>query len=576
MYNKLTPILLTLTLCIFSAANSYAQSLPPDPPPFDAPPWWRQALGGAVTGQPASQAESVIMTVDGGNVKAYSYQGRSLWNYFARGRLIPYVTRSREGTSYICRTNGILIALNRAGRELWQINLGEVLAAPVLVGWDGRLFVFTSKRITCYTASGYTLWSRNLEKPIALKPIKDETGGFFLVLDDGELLRINAFGSTLSDKLESAPVGAVTLKLNKSNDVSLLFFYAAGNMELFNTRTGDREALKGVPYPFAPLAAASMGANAALLLNDGKLAFLSMDQRKILWTKDTHITPEDLAGSRIEANLSMDERGIYLLTKTGAVGFTEDGRRLWLIRIKGSGALPSFSDEGVLYSGGTDWILYAYRLEERVKAQKRVLYGPAPEGEYGVGKPIALFAADDYFRYSEEDMERQLREISQAIRSGQIGEHEKEYASYLMDIGGSAVETPRTGVRPPVFVRHRSEAVRLLAYFGSRETVPFLADLFTRENDPLVKAAAAEALGRIGVDPEGLALRAFSNAVYPPAPLRDEHALAAIASAAGAICRFSGPPLSDAGVRILTALCSSERPGSVRALAEGELKTLRR
>jgi outer membrane protein assembly factor BamB len=182
--------------------------------------------------------------------------------------------------------------------------------------------------------------------------------------------------------------------------------------------------------------------------------------------------------------------------------------------------------------------------------------------------------ADDYFRYSEEDMDTWLREISQAIQNGRIGEREKEYASYLMDIAGSAIETPRTGARPPVFVRRRSEAVRLLAYFGSPETIPFLADLFTRENDPLVKAAAAEAIGRIGVDPEGLALRAFSNAVYPPAPLRDDHALAALAAAVGAICRFSGPPLSDAGVRILTVLCSADRPAGVRSVAERELKTV--
>jgi outer membrane protein assembly factor BamB len=346
-------------------------------------------------------------------------------------------------------------------------------------------------------------------------------------------------------------------------------------MELFNTKTGAREALKAMPYPFAPLASAGMGPNAALLLNDGKLAFLSMDQRKILWIKDTHITKEELASSQFEADLSFDERGIYILTRTGAAGFAEDGRRLWIMRLKGAAALPGFSDEGVLYSGGSDWILYAYRLEERVRARKQALFGPASEGEYGIGKPMALFMADDSYRYSEGDIERWLREIGQAIQNGQIGGREREYASYLIDIAGSAIETPRTGARPPVVVRQRSEAVRLLSYFGSGETIPFLADLFIRENDPLVKAAAAEAIGRIGVDPEGHALRVFSNAVYPPAPLRDEHTLAAVASAVGAICRFSGPPLSDAGVRLLTALCSVDRPATVRIFAERELKTLR-
>jgi outer membrane protein assembly factor BamB len=514
------------------------------------------------------------MVSDGGNLKAYSWQGKPLWSYFAMGRLMPFVTRSREGTSYICRTNGIFIAVNRSGRELWRINLGEPLAAPVLTGWDGRIFVFTAGRIICFTASGYTLWTRRLDKKIAFNPQKDEAGGFFLVLEDGELLRFDAFGDTLSDKLQAVPAAAVTLKLR--NDVFLFFFYPAGNMELLNIKDGSRELIRGMPQPFSPLAAASFGSNVAVLLRDGKVNFISMDQRKALWSGATYLSSADTAAADFESELFYDERGIYLLTKNGAAAFSDDGRRLWLIRIKGAAALPSFSDEGVLYSGGTDWILYAYKLEERIKAQKRVLYGPAPEGDYGTGIPRPELYSEDYFRYDEEEIDRRLSGISRAIREGAVGNNEKEYAARLMDIAGSSLEHPFAVSHPPVFIRQRAEAARLLGYIGSRETVPFLANLFTRDKDPLVKAAAAEAMGRIGVDPEGFALRAFADAIFPPSPLREEHALASIASAAGAICRFSGPPLSEAGIRILTALAGAERPPSVRALAEGELKTLRR
>jgi outer membrane protein assembly factor BamB len=486
---------------------------------------------------------------------------------------MPYVTRSREGTSYICRTNGILIALNRAGRELWRINLDEPLAAPVITGWDGRLFVVTPGKIICYTASGYTLWSKKLEKPIALKPAKDEEGGFFLVLEDGELLRIDAFGRTITEKLASAPVTAAVVRLAKGNFI--LFFYPDGTMELLDTAGGGREPLKGIPRPVFPVAAAGWGSNAALLMRDGKVAYLSIDQRRILWTGETHLSPADIKGN-FEANLFVDERGVYLTSRTGASAFAGDGRRLWLIRLRGAAAIPSFSDEGVLYSGGQDWILNAYKLEERVRAQKRVLYGPAPEGDYGTGTPHPELWADYYFRYNEEDMRVRFGEMSRAIQEGRVGEHEKEYASRLMDIAGSSLKSSRSELQPPVFVRYRAEAVRLLAYIGSRETVPFLTELFTQDSDTLVKAAAAEALGKIGVDPEGLALRAFSNAVFPPAPLRDEHALTSVAAATGAICRFSGPPLSDAGVRILTSLAGPDRPPQVRNQAERELKTLRR
>jgi outer membrane protein assembly factor BamB len=543
---------------------------------FGSPPLWRQALGGAVIAAPAAQAESVVMVCDGGNLKAYTWEGKPLWSYYARGRLLPFVTRAREGTSYICRASGVLLAVNRSGRELWRISLGESLSWPVLIGWDGRLFVFTETRIICYTASGFTLWSRRLDKKkIVLKPSMDVSGGFFLVFEDGEFLRLDPFGGAKTHKLEAVPQAAVSLPGPPEGAGAFLFLYqeGGGRAEILTLPEGRREALAPPGFPAQPLAAAARETGTAILLKDGRVALLSRAREKILWTGNSHLSPGDLAASG-EAHLFFDERGIYVLTRTGASAFAEDGRRLWLIRLKGAAALPAFSDEGMLYSGGRDWILNAYRPEQRVRSQLRELYGPAPEGSYGTGSPGPSPWADHLLRYSEDMMIPLLGEINQAIQLGSIGEKEKDYAAYLMETAGSLVENPRTGNHPPVQVRYRVEAARLLAYMGSRETIPFLADLFTLDPDGLVKAAAAEAIGRIGVDPEGFALRAFANAVYPPRPLRDETALAATAAAAAALCRFSGPPLSDAGVRLLTAFAAQDQNPVVRNRAEQELKTL--
>jgi outer membrane protein assembly factor BamB len=544
---------------------------------FDDPPLWRQALGGAVIAAPAAQAESVVMVCDGGNLKAYSWQGKPLWSYYARGRLLPFVTRAREGTSYICRTNGVLLAVNRAGRELWQISLGETLAWPILTGWDGRLFVFTETRIICYTASGFTLWSRSLDKKIALKPSMDAAGGFFLVLEDGEFLRFDPFGASGSCKLEALPQAAVPLRDGPAGSGAFLLLYqeGGGRAEILSFPGGQRESLKNPGFPSPPLAAAARGGEAAILLKDGRMALLSGAQGKILWTGNSHLLPGEMDGAPPgEAALFFDERGIYALSRTGASAFTADGRRLWLIRLKGAAALPAFSDEGVLYSGGRDWILNAYRPEQRVRSQAQEIYGPAPEGSYGTGKPGPSPWANHLLRFSEDMMIPLLGEINQAIQFGSIGQKEKDYAAYLMETAGSLVENPRSGNNPPVYVRYRVEAARLLAYMGSRETIPFLADLFTRDPDGLVKAAAAEAIGRIGVDPGGFALKAFTNAVFPPFPLRDEAALTATAAATGALCRFSGPPLSDAGIRLLTALAAHEQSSVVRSRAERELRSL--
>jgi outer membrane protein assembly factor BamB len=54
----------------------------------------------------------------------------------------------------------------------------------------------------------------------------------------------------------------------------------------------------------------------------------------------------------------------------------------------------------------------------------------------------------------------------------------------------------------------------------------------------------------------------------------DEAALTAVAAATGALCRFSGPPLSVAGVRILTVLSGYDNLPSARNQARRELQSL--
>ncbi|MDR2133482.1 MAG: PQQ-binding-like beta-propeller repeat protein [Treponema sp.] len=540
-------------------------------------PLWRQALGGEILAPPAAQAGSVVMVCDGGNLKAYTWRGIPLWSRHLRGKLLPFITRAREGTSYVCLTGGVLLAVNRAGRELWQISLSENPAWPVLTGWDGRLFVFTEKRIICYTASGFTLWSKSLEKKIALKPSMDVSGGFFLVLEDGEFLRFDPFGASGGLKLDAVPQAAVSLPDGQAAGEGvflLLYQEAGGRAEILKFPGGQREAPKLPGFSAPPLAAAAWGDETAVLLKDGRAALLSRS-REILWTGNSHLSPEDLSASE-EAAMFFDERGIYILSRTGASAFTADGRRLWLVRLRGAAAVPAFSDEGVLYSGGKDWILNAYRPEERVRSRPDELYGPAPEGSYGTGRPGPSPWADQLPHLSEDMMRSLLGEINRAIQLGSIGENEKTYAAFLMETAGSRIKNPHAGSHPPVQARYRAEAARLLAYMGSRETIPFLTDLFTRDPDGLVKAAAAEAIGRIGVDPEGSALKAFTDAVFPPFPLRDEAALTAVAAAAGALCRFSGPPLSGAGIRLLTALAVKDQNPPVRLRAEQELRILGR
>jgi outer membrane protein assembly factor BamB len=544
---------------------SQSEGMSPQQGFFSGDPFWRQALGGTVLSLPDVQVQSAVVALDGGNIRAYSTAGTPMWSYSARGRISPFITRSKEGTSYFSRTNGILIAVNRIGRELWRHNFGSPLSAKVVVGLDSRLFVPTEKRISCYTASGNLLWTRTFDLPFSLAPKLDSGGGIIMALENNEVFRIDPFGNANRWALSNNPV--VLLSFDRQQ---ILALYTNGTMEILGSSedwfiSAQSDTLPLLPrLPSGPLAAVSRGNNFAATLSDGRVALVSLDERRILWSGDSHIREIIKNGARPEPEVEMlyDERGIYVLSKNGATGFTHDGRRSWFTFLQNAAAVPAFGNDGVLYSGGRDWILYAYKIEDRILPERVNIYGPAADGLYGTGSPQVSLQA--VFPINEYELRSKLEQAGSGINSGRVGANELEWTSLLM-----MISTSQFGIQ------YRLNALQLLGKIGSHETIPWLTNFFHREIDTTLKSAAAAAIGAIGVDPQGIAIRAFYDSVTHAGGIRDEQVLTAIVSATGALCRFSGPPLSETGVRILTLLSTDSQPQIVSSRAKRELASLR-
>ncbi|MCL1813691.1 MAG: PQQ-binding-like beta-propeller repeat protein [Treponema sp.] len=558
-------VIILFVLCCFRVGAETAEGTFPKENAGAATPVWRHAPGGALLGVPAIQAGTVVAVLDGGHLKAYTLEGKPLWDYWAKSpRLIPYVTRSREGTCYICRTDGTFIAVNRAGRELWQLRTGPIIA-PAVCGWDGRIFIATDKKITCYTASGYLLWNRELERKIISGPFLAGTGGIVTALEGGELLELNPFGKATSRQIGETPTAIIPVN---GGTVTLL---KNGSLKLYreNSLSPARNvgSVRGTP-----LGGISRGNSVALLLSSGSVVQVSLSNGKQQWSESSHIKNKEITTANDFA-MVWDDRGIYVFSQLGATGISNAGKRLWLLRLNGASSIPVLSDDGTLFSGGKDWILYAYKVENRIVQRKESLYGPAPDGNYGLANPPPSPWAEDYDRFYETRMTEELRYLSSLIKEGNVGENELNYAAYLREISGSSINPKTSQSRPPVHVRHRSEAARLLGYFGSRETIPFLTELYLKDPDPAVRTAAAEAIGRIGTDPDGIAMRAFTQIIT--AANRDEQILIVTASAIGALCRFSGPPLSESGIQLLGIIERDFMPARARAQARLEITSMR-
>lgn len=523
-------------------------------------PLWRKAMEGQAIGAVSAQGESVAVVCDDGTLKLYSSRGNRLWTFEGPSKLMPHIRRSAEGTSYIGTENGFLMAINRAGRELWRRKIDGPLRATPAIGWDGRVFVATDTTIFAFTPGGTRLWSGRIPSAPMTDPVVDGEGKVVMVLSQGRIGWISPYGELRTLSLSAVP--SAVCPYDEAPDTVLAGF-PDGSL-IIAAQDGRIQSLPRLPAK--PLGLIHRGSLVAAVLEDGSVFCVDIKSQNILWKGQGPAVTGD------QVRMLFDERGVYVLTSAGAAGFSADGRRLWFVGLQGAAVVCSFSDEGILYSGGKDWVLYAYRVEQRVRSQKA-----SPEvHRYGLASSGPSVWADDPFGYESPLLDQRLGSIAEDINRGQVGTQERSYTAYLLEILDSSVGpgNSHSPTHPAVLPSYRFRAAELLGPMASREVVPNLIAFFNAETDPLVRSALAIALGRVGGGTDGEALKALWSAVTPPQAVTDERLLMGILQATAELCAFSGPPFSDVGVGILMNLSTDDRPSRVRSAAKRELLAL--
>jgi outer membrane protein assembly factor BamB len=550
--------LFTGILFLFFSVFLPAQRAGPTLPSVGAAPVWYRDLGELILGQPHLQAESVVLACTSGAIKSFFRTGTQLWNFNQQEPATPFVARSVEGATYTCDTSGNFRAINRVGRELWRVTLERPICHPPIVGWDGRVFIPADSELSCRTASGRSLWSIDLGSPIALAPILDRIGSFVTVLENGDFVKVNQFSTVDRLRLTEMPFLIASMISGNRKTYVLLYPNGAAESIIFDESAlrGSRLSRDRFPsLPAAPAAAIGRGGEFAVTLRDGRVLLID-ETGQVLWSGNSHETAVERGAANLnkdQAAMVFDERGIYSITTRGVTGFAADGRRRFIHRIEEASSIPALSDEGILYVTGRSRNLYSYKLDSRARTTPRFrYYGYAPEGTYGMGSPPPSPWASDSWRYDPNEQNAMVARIEDAINSGQIGEREPYYKAYLMEMIGFFLNDPHySRVRPNVLPTLHIEFIRLLGRIGSRETVPFLWRIFDTYHDPTVRAACAEAIGNIGVDPYGNTYMSFSFFLAANNPNRDPRLLMSATTSIAALSRFSGPPLSGEGIILL-------------------------
>jgi len=239
--------------------------------------------------------------------------------------------------------------------------------------------------------------------------------------------------------------------------------------------------------------------------------------------------------------------------------------------------MPAVTSSGIVLSAGEDWILYAYRFEGPLGEPAR----PAP-GYVDFAAARARANEEIFWNpgFGDDAALRELRRIEKSLGSASIGAEEGDalllcsaialgYGAREASVyGGAAPRGPRPSGALP-----RALACDILGMLGSPRAVPVLTEAYLRDPEPAVRASAARAIGIIGLDLTGEALRAFQGAADREFFLDEPGALATIDAVEG-IYRALGELSDPGGVRAVLRLADKPYGSAVRSRALAALRRL--
>ncbi len=521
-----------------------------------------------LTAGPALGAGRAWLLSDSKTLYVLTIDGVAIGKRTLSDRRSAFIACDEFGRAAISEGDRGLALVNRAGQEVWRVDLGAAPSAAPVFASDGRLFVAAGGALSAYAPNGGRLWNTVLSASQSAPVVIGPEGGPAVGLADGAVLLFSADGGIpLTVELGSA---AVALSGAPGRLAAAL---EDGRFVVLQPDSAENSLVAVLPDSAVqlgsrPLALASSRDGFYALGSDGTLLATDADGRE-RWRSSLR-----LGGG--PATLAAFEGRAVVLTESTVWSYGPDGSLYRTLRLSNVASSPAIAANGTVFAGGTDWILYAYRFERPLVAQ-------APPALPGLDlEAIDLVAKEEAFwslaPYDDSVAMERLNDIEKSMESGTIGTVGRQTSLYLAAVALGKLDAPfgigAVGVGPtPSGTLPRAYACGLLGRMGLPQAVPVLVEAFRSDPEPAVRAAAAEAVALIGLDPEGDALEAFARATERRLDLRTA---GAIVAAIDALYRASGALDDRSGILALVRISGGDYPRALRSMAEKALKRVSR
>lgn len=559
-----------LSLLVLGLANTYPEEL-------SLEPLFRFPLGGVASSGPVLSGKRLWVLSDSKVLYSITTEGVASGKRSFPSRHIPFMLADPYERLAIVDDDNSLSLLNKAGQEVWKTSLKAKPAFSPFFSGDGCLFVPFDKGISAYAPNGRELWRKSFSSGLSASPLPGPGGGPLLALKDGSIHLFSAYGGLVKSATFSAPAAFLTC-----NQYSILAALQDNSLVIMDSGLGSGPSGS---FPVIKLAAKAVAAASAksmhFVLDSGGniLAVDSLGNK--LWQLQSGVpfgtpfgVPFGLASD--PAKLLAFEERLILLSDSIVRSYGMDGSFYRELKLKSSAGFPVISESGTVFTGGKDWILYAYKFELPQKAMA------LPKANALSLAIIEEAAKEEAFwslePYSNDSAQKKLANIEKLLKSGTIEDDlasAKAYCAAIalgkmhapLGMGAAKIEALPSGVLA------RTKACELLGMMGCPDAVPFLADVFLYDKEAVVKIAAADAISMIGLDPEGMALGAFA---FSTEKSLDDRTAISIINAILALYRANGSLDDFSGIMAILRIAGGNYSAAVKSRAEKALLQLKK
>lgn len=518
---------------------------------------FRFPMGGRLVLDPVIDTDRVWLLAEGSQLYVVTENGVAIGKGNFTVSKPAYAIPDKSGRIFISDGYTQAALYNENCKLIWSIKFNGKLEMPPLFDSNGMVYLAIGNNILCYTPGGrlrahFSLPAAPYSACIT-KTAESETIFFVIRGQEKTATIISISLADFSATNWEIPQLPSHCAISSKGAV----FSIDGTLLLFSKT--NEQPLVLAKFASSIIAMDFDGTNGAVLLKNNTLCFIAEDTTT--WSVQTKADPD--------VKVLLTSERIILYNKKRALSFSLAGELYREINITNSTTNLIPGNSGVVFSGGEDWILYAYQFENfNLGKENKTSYVKKFSVNDILASEIIWFTAGysdtsflPYLDRAELALQK-LEPLSQA-----------DYAIVIVAAASVDVDKlpdPQKNLSIPLRVR----ACTILGADGNPASIPWLLETVLKEKDEALVAAALNAIADIGFDPHAIVLNNLAQNFT--VPLASQPALALIRCITNLTLAQGIQHNKLEALSLLTKLQNSKYPVLVRKKAqEAQLMLMR-